>query len=121
MRRWELVDDVIAAVDIERVAGNKPGRVMCEKGRGQTHIHDVHQAARGRLRLRLVKELIEFRDPGSSACRKRAWRYSVDADALGTYLGRNITHSAFKGSLRDAHDIVVLDDHLTAIIGHRKK
>src|SRR5881392_3721796 len=50
--------------------------------------------------------------PGEMACH---------ADALGSKLRCNITHRALKRRFGNAHDVVVLHDHLAAVIGYRKE
>src|SRR5258708_18023683 len=108
----DLIDDVVAAVDIEGVASNQPRGVMGEESRGQTNVHNIHEAARRRLRLCFLQKLIEFRDPGCGARRERTWRNSVNADALGTNFSCDVAHGALKGSLRDDHGGVVSYRHL---------
>ena len=41
---WSLVDDVIAAVDIERFAGDQPRRVVRQEGGGDADVVDADQA-----------------------------------------------------------------------------
>ena len=42
-----LIDDVVAAVDIHRFAGDGPRRIMSEKRGRRPDIVDAHQAAAG--------------------------------------------------------------------------
>ena len=53
-----LIDDVVAAVDIHRFAGDEPRRVMSEKRGRRPDIVDAHQAAGGGFRLRLFKQCL---------------------------------------------------------------
>ena len=56
------IDDVISAVDVHHLARDELCAVECEKrGRGP-NIIDTDQAAGGRLALRLVQQLVEFRN-----------------------------------------------------------
>jgi hypothetical protein len=45
----------------------------------------------------------------------------VDPDALGTKLSREIAHRAFKSRLHRTHEVVILNDHLRAVIGHGRE
>ena len=51
---------MVATVDIEHLAGNEPGSIVCEEGRGDAHIVDVDQFARRRFDLRLFQKRIEL-------------------------------------------------------------
>ena len=42
----------------------------------------------------------------------------MNADALGPELGGHVAHRAFQRRLGDAHDVVVLHDHLAAVVAH---
>jgi hypothetical protein len=49
------IDDVIAAVDIERFAGDQARRIVGEERGGGADVVDADEAPRRRLRLRLVQ------------------------------------------------------------------
>jgi hypothetical protein len=49
------IDDVVSAVDVDGVAGDKPGRVMSEKRRCSANVFDTHQAARRSFGLGLFQ------------------------------------------------------------------
>src|SRR6516162_10703901 len=85
-RQLSSIHDVIAAIDVEGLAGDQAGSVMREEGCCDAHIVDADQAARGSLRLRLVEQLIEFRYARGGARGERARRDGVHADALGAEL-----------------------------------
>jgi hypothetical protein len=51
---------VVAAVDVERLAGDETRSVVCQEGGGDADILDADEAARGRLRFRLVEQGVEF-------------------------------------------------------------
>jgi hypothetical protein len=55
-----LVDDVVPAVDIERLAGDQARRIMRQKSGGDTHVVDTDEAARGSLGSGLVEQFVEF-------------------------------------------------------------
>jgi hypothetical protein len=54
-RRSSSVDDVISAVDINRVASNEPSRVMSKECGCGADVFDAYQAVRRRLGLRFFK------------------------------------------------------------------
>src|ERR1043165_2943436 len=112
------IDDVITAVDIERLAGDQfCGIVRKKRGRG-TDVVDADQAARRRFGFRLVEQRVEFRNSRRRACRERPGRDRMHADALGAELGRDVANGGFERRFGDAHDVVVLHHHLAAVIGH---
>ena len=55
-----LVNDMVAAIDVKRLARDEPRCVVCKKGRGDPHVVDADEAAGRRLRLRLIEQHIEF-------------------------------------------------------------
>ena len=61
-RDANLVDDVIAAVDVERLSGDQPGRVVSQEGSRGANVFDADQTARRSLCPRLVQQRIEFGD-----------------------------------------------------------
>src|SRR3974377_235319 len=56
------VDDVIAAIDINRVAGDETRRVVREEGGGGADVVDTDEAAGRRLGFRFVEQGAKFRD-----------------------------------------------------------
>jgi hypothetical protein len=66
----DLVNHMVAAVDIERIARYQPGGVVGEEGGGEPHIHDADEAARGRFLLGFMEEFVEFRNAGCGARRE---------------------------------------------------
>ena len=71
-RAGGLIDDVVAAVDIHRFAGDQPRRIMSEKCGRRPDIVDAHQAAGGGFRLCLFKQCVDLGNAGGSARRQRA-------------------------------------------------
>ena len=57
------VDDVIAAVDVERLTGDQFGCVRCKEGDSHADVVDGDEAACWSLRLRLLQERLELRNP----------------------------------------------------------
>src|SRR5262249_34252389 len=94
-----LIDDVVAAVDVHRLAGDQLGDVERQEGGGGADVVDADQAARGRGLLRLVQEVVELRDAGGRAGRQRSGRDRMHADALGPELGCDVAHRAFERRL----------------------
>ena len=45
----------------------------------------------------------------------------MHANPLRSKLGGEVTNGAFQRGFGNAHNIVVLHDHLTAVIGHREE
>src|SRR6187397_3128205 len=78
------VDDVVAAVDVQHAAGDQLGAVERQERGGVADVVDADEAARRRLGLRLVHELVEVRNARRRTGRERAGRDRVDADALRT-------------------------------------
>src|SRR5947207_14544785 len=77
-----LVDDVIAAVDIECFAGDQPRRVVRKEGGCYANIVNAHETARGSLGFRLVEQLIELRNAGGVPGGERSRRYGMIANTL---------------------------------------
>src|SRR5437899_9492508 len=75
MDRRTLVDDVVAAVDVQRFAGNEPSGVVRKERRGNANVVDADKAAGRGLFLRLVEQLIEL---GDSRCGARGERSGRD-------------------------------------------
>ena len=61
-RRLALINNMIAAVDIKRLAGDQLCAIHAEKRDGNSDIVDRHQAPGRRLRLRFLQKLIKRRD-----------------------------------------------------------
>ena len=55
--RGELVDDVVATVDVKRLASDEALRIVREERGGDADIVDPDQAAGRSLRFRLVEQL----------------------------------------------------------------
>ena len=72
--RRRLVDNMIAPVDIQRFPGDEAGRVVRQEGGSRADILDADQAARRRLRPRLLEQFVEFRKS-----RKRPWSRAARA------------------------------------------
>ena len=62
------VDDVVSAVDVQRLAGNQFGAVHREEGHGDAYVVDRNEAPRRRLRLGLLQEFVEVAQSRGSAC-----------------------------------------------------
>ena len=45
----------------------------------------------------------------------------MDANTFGAELGRDVAHCAFKRGFGNAHDVIVFNDHLAAVITHREQ
>src|SRR5215469_14354345 len=58
-----LVDNMIPAVDVQRFAGDEARGVVRQERSGDADVLDAHQAARRRLRPRLVEQGIELGNP----------------------------------------------------------
>src|SRR5262245_28504569 len=89
-RRLTLIHNMVAAVDVKRFPGDEAGGVVGEEAGGDAHVLDADEAARRRLRFRLVEQRIEFGDAGSRPRRQRSGRDGVHADALRAELGGDI-------------------------------
>ena len=70
--RRTLVDNVVAAVDVKRLAGDEPGRVVGQEGGGDTHVVDAHQAPCGSLGFCLVEQGVELGNARGGPCRQRS-------------------------------------------------
>ena len=63
-RSVRLIDDVITAVDVERVARYRFRRIMRKECNREPDIVDADKLAGRRLALRLLQQGIEFGDAG---------------------------------------------------------
>ena len=61
-----LIDDVVTAVDIERLAGDELRRVMREERGGDTHVVDADETAGGCLGLGFVEKCAESGIPDAA-------------------------------------------------------
>ena len=59
--------------------------------------------------------------PEAARVASGARRDRVYADAFGSKLGGKVAHGALERGLGNAHNVVVLHDHLAAVISHRKE
>jgi hypothetical protein len=55
-----LVDNVVTAIDIQRVAGNQTRGIMSQECRGDSNIVNGNQASGRRLPAGFVEQLVEF-------------------------------------------------------------
>src|SRR5262249_56562795 len=62
-RSFPLIHDMVAAVDVKRLASDEAGGVVRGGSGGNAHVLHADEAARRRLRFRLVEQRIEFRNP----------------------------------------------------------
>jgi hypothetical protein len=70
-----LIDDTVAAVDVQRFAGDEPGGVVRHEGGSDAHVVDADEAARRRLGFRLGQQCIEFENARGGPRRERwIWR-----------------------------------------------
>ena len=81
-------DDVCAAVDVDRAAGDPPGVVAREIGTGGADIVDVDQFMQRRALDGVVEQALEVLDARRRARLERAGRNGVDADVLRPKLDR---------------------------------
>src|SRR5215470_3184358 len=116
LRCGPLVHDVVAPIDVKRFAGNESRCVMRQESGSHSHVINTDEAAGRGLRLRLVEQRIKFRDAGGRPRRKRARRDRVHTNSLWPEFCSKITHCAFERCFRNAHNIVVLNHHLTAVV-----
>src|SRR5262245_40762297 len=96
---FPLIHDVVATVNVKRLAGDEAGRVVREEGGGDAHVLDTDEAARRRLRFRLVEQRIKFGNPRGGARGERSGRDGVHADALRAELGGDIANRALERRL----------------------
>src|SRR5262249_59985024 len=101
-RPLPLVHDVVATVNVKRLAGDEAGRVVREEGGGGAHVLDADEAARRRFRFCLVEQRIKFGDARGGARGERSRRDGVHADALRAELGGDIADRALERRLGDA-------------------
>jgi hypothetical protein len=85
------VDDVVAGIDIDRVAGHQASRIVREERRRNTDIVDRHEAPRRRLAAGLAQQVVEGWDPRGRAGREGPGRDRVNANALRAELGRALS------------------------------
>ena len=116
-----LIDDVVTAVHVQRFAGDESCGIMCQECSGKAYVIDADETVGRRFGFRLLQQVIEFRDAQGGSSGKRPRRDRVDADTLRTEFGRDIAHCAFQCCLRNSRDIVMLDDHPTAVVGHSEE
>src|SRR3954470_22733208 len=57
----ELIDDVIATVDVKCLASDQTCSVVCQESRGSSYILDADKTSCGCLRFGLVQQRIKFR------------------------------------------------------------
>src|SRR5262249_19846808 len=89
-RPLPLVHDVVATVNVKRLAGDEAGCVVREEGGGNAHVLDADEAARRRLCFCLVEQRIEFGNARGGARGERSGRDGGHADALPAQLGGGI-------------------------------
>ena len=98
------VDDVVATVDVNRLAGDQLGSVGGEIGGGHADVVDRDQALHRRLLLRFAQKLVKVADARGGAGLERPRRDRMHPDALGAELGRQVTRgalgAAFTGPIR---------------------
>ena len=91
------VDDVIAAVDIERLAGDQFGPVHRQEGHGDADILDRDEAAGRRLGLGLGDQFVEVGDARGCTGLERPGRDGMYPDAFRPELGSEIAQSRIPG------------------------
>src|SRR5947209_13649955 len=93
------VHDVVAAIDVQRLAGDELGGVVSEKGRRGTDILDADETARGCLALRFFEQGVKF---GNSRCctgGERTGRNRVDTNAFRAELSGDVTYGRLQRRL----------------------
>src|SRR4030095_13657325 len=103
----ESVDDVVASVDIERLARDQLRCIRREKGGGDAELVDRNKAARGRFLLCLLEEPVELAYAGGRTRLQRPRRYSVHADPFGPKFGSHVARGRLEGRLHGSHHVVV--------------
>src|SRR6188768_3395372 len=100
-----LVDDVISAVNIERLAGNQLRCIMRKKGCRHANIVDADEALGGGLRLCFLQQRVKLRNSRCGPRRERAGRNGMHTDAFWSKLRGEVSNSAFERSFGYAHDV----------------
>src|SRR6266446_5634944 len=111
-------EDVVAAVDINRVAGHCTSVGAGEENAGGADLGDRDQPARRRALRHPRHQRVEIGDARGGAGGERAWADSVHADALGAELDGEVAHRRFECGLDRPHDSVILDDLVRAMVAH---
>src|SRR5690606_21153805 len=86
----ESIEDVVAAVHVQRGTSNGAGTVAGQEGAQRTDVIDAQRAAHRRARRAVGDQRIEVAQPGGGAGRNGAGRNGVDADAGGAEFGGEI-------------------------------
>src|SRR2546423_15530138 len=84
MRMGLSAEDVIAAVDIDRVTGYSAGVVACQKDTSGAHLLDGHQTSCRRALRHPLHQRIEIGNAGGSASGQRARADRMHTNALGS-------------------------------------
>ena len=103
-------ENVIAAVDVQRLAGHRRAVGAGQKHAGGADFLDRDQPARRRAIRDPFHQIIEIGNAGGGAGRQRPGADRVHADAARSEFGRHIAHRRFERRLDRSHDPVILDD-----------
>ena len=106
-KKLPLIDNVIAAVDVEGVSGAGFRRLMCEERNGKADVLGGHELAGRRFSLRFLQQGIELRYSRRSAGCERAGLNGVDPNPLRPQFGSDVAHCAFQRRFSDSHNIVI--------------
>src|SRR5438270_10521927 len=104
MRMGLSAEDVIAAVDIDRVTGHRAGVVACQEDASGAHLLDRNEPSRRSTLRHPFHQRFEIGDAGGGEGSQWARAKRMDANALGPELGRQIAHRRFERRLDWAHD-----------------
>src|SRR5215471_2192715 len=76
------VNNMIAAINVERLARDQARGIMRQKGSRRSDIVNAHEATYRRLGLGQFKQLVKLRNSGRSACRQGTRRNRMHPNAL---------------------------------------
>src|SRR3984893_21537 len=108
-------EDVIAAVDVDRVTRHRASVLACQKDARGTYLLNGHQTPGWRAFRHSLHQRVEIGNSGGGAGRQWAWADGMHTNALGPELGCQIAYRGFERRLYRAHDPVILDDLVRAM------
>src|SRR5271167_1766768 len=111
-------EDMVAAVDIDRVAGHRTSVRARQENAGGADLLDRDEPARRRALRHPLHQCVEIRNPRGGAGGERARADGMHANALGPKLDGQVAHGRFERRLDRPHDPVILDDLVGAMIAH---
>ena len=114
-------DDIVAGIDVQDFGGDAARHVGQQIHRRVAHLVGRDRSPQRRIVLGPSEDIAEIADARRRQRLDRAGRDGVDADFLGAEIGGEIANRHLERGFGDAHDVVVRNPFLAAVVRQRQQ